>query len=167
MRILLRVEPAAKGLQGVQGGAELNIRDYARKYSEVLTEWENGMRYVYCTRLRAPVWAFRGMGADQRSKEIETVMDQHGNPTAITYEHMKDDNMQTFIPNVFGRVDAPKPGEPLFFAPTVKWLPEVLEHDLVPQVRAHMSGYNSMKKLFVAVDDWMMGGDRHSKLIIR
>lgn len=163
LRILLRVEPAVKGLQGVRGGAELNIRDYARKYSEVLSEWQNGMRYVWCTRTMGAIWGFRGLGADQRSEKIETVLDQFGNPVAITYEHMNDDNLQLFLPNVFGRVDAPKPGEPLFFSAMVKWLPEVLEANLVPQLREAMERKESMKKIFLGVEDWLMGGNRHAQ----
>jgi hypothetical protein len=167
IRILLRVEPAAAGLQGVRGGSELNIRDYARKYSEVLNEWSNGMRYVWCTRTMGAISGFRGMGADQRSERIETVLDIDGNPCAITYEHMNDDNIQLFIPNVFGRVDAPKPGEPAFFSAMVKWLPEVLEVNLVPQVREAMERKESMKKIFLGVEDWLMGGNRHATFIPR
>jgi hypothetical protein len=45
----------------------------------------------------------------------------------------------------------------------VKWLPEVLEANLVPQVREAMARKESWKKIFLGVEDWLMGGDRHAK----
>lgn len=160
MRMLLRVEPAKEGLPGVRGGAEYNIRDYARKYCEVLTEWQSKMKYIYATRLQGPVMAFGGMGAAQRSKNIMTIANADGSAHAVTYEHLADDNRQIYIPNVYARVDNALPGEPRFFAPVVKWHPEVLEQCLVPLIRQRIARKESMRQIITDVEAWMVGGSR-------
>ena len=164
MRMLLRIEPDQDGLAGVRGGSQYNIRDYARRYSEVLGEWGSLMKYMFATRVQSAIMAFRGMGAAQRSK-ISEVKTSTG-MDSITYEHMADDNIQIYIPNAFGRVAGPKPGEPSFFTPPVKWHPEVLEHNLVPLIKEHMEAGVSMKKIMPAVETWMMDRDRHKPLVI-
>ncbi|TKD13316.1 hypothetical protein [Polyangium fumosum] len=162
-RILLRVEPTQQGMPGVRGGSELGIRDYARKYSEVLGEWGSQMKYLYATQLRGAVMAFRGMGASQRSKEITMIEGADGRPHAVTYEHMSDDNRQIFIPNVYTRIDGAPPGEPAFFAPVVKWHPEVLEQCLVPLIRTRLGRGEKYRAIIGDVEAWMMRGDRKAQ----
>lgn len=161
-RILLRVEPAAKGLPGVQGGSELSIRDYARKYSEVLGEWKSLMKYLYATRLRGAVMAFHGMGAAQRSEKLQVITNPDGSGHAVTYEHLADDNRQIFIPNLFARIDGAVVGEPAFFAPVVKWHPEVLEQCLVPMIRMRLGRGETYRQIIGDVEDWMMLGNRRA-----
>jgi hypothetical protein len=160
MRILLRVEPGREGLPGVRGGAELSIRDYARKYCEVLTEWKSRMKYIYATRLQGAVMAFGGMGAAQRSKNVLTIANSDGSGHAVTYEHLDDDNRQIFIPNVYDRVDNALPGEPRFFSSPVKWHPEVLEQCLVPLIRERFARKDNMRQIITDVEAWMVGGNR-------
>lgn len=166
-RILLRVEPKQEGLPGVRGGAELNIRDYARRYSEVLGEWSigpsgNRMKYLFATQLRGTVMVFRGMGATQRSKEVRVVPSSDGAAQAVTYEHMADDNRQVFIPNIYARIDSPAVGEPAFFAPVVKWHPEVLEQCLVPLLKQRIARGDGYRAIITDVEAWMMRGDRRA-----
>jgi hypothetical protein len=160
MRILLRVEPAKDGLPGVRNGTELNIRDYARKYCEVLTEWKSNMKYLYATRLQGAVMAFGGMGAAQRSKDVITIANPDGSAHAVTYEHLADDNRQIFIPNVYTRVDNALPREPRFFGPIAKWHPEVLEQCLVPLVRERFARNETYRQIITDVEAWMVGGNR-------
>ena len=162
MRILLRVEPAKDGMPGVQRGSEYNIRDYARKYCEVLTEWGSKMKYIFATRLQGTVMAFGGMGAAQRSKDVLTISNADGTAHAVTYEHLDDDNRQIFIPNVYARIDGPPPGEPRFFAPHVKWHPEVLEQCLVPLIRERLARKDKLRVVMTDVETWMMGGKRNA-----
>jgi hypothetical protein len=160
MRILLRIEPAQNGLPGVRGGTEFNIRDYARKYCEVLTEWKSKMKYIYATRLQGAVMAFGGMGAAQRSKNILTLANSDGTPHAVTYEHLADDNRQIYIPNAFTRIDNAVPGEPRFFSAPIKWHPEVLEQSLVPMVRERITRKDNIRQIITDVEAWMLGGSR-------
>jgi hypothetical protein len=162
-RILLRAEPSAEGMPGVRGGSELNIRDYARKYSEVLGEWGSHMKYLYATQLRGTVMAFRGMGASQRSKEILRVPASDGMSEAVSYEHMTDDNRQLYIPNVYTRVDGPAPGEPAFFGPVVKWHPEVLERSLVPLIKQRLRRGETYRVIIADVETWMIRGNRKAQ----
>ncbi len=166
MRILLRVEPGQPGMRGVQGGSQYNIRDYAQRYSEILTYWANGkgangenasnLRYLWATRLMAPVRMLRGLGAAQRNHTAV----QPGDGGYITYESASDDNVQLFIPNIFGRIGACKPGEISFFQQPVKWLPEVLEMNLVPQIQAKLAAGESLRTVLAEVDQWMILGNR-------
>jgi hypothetical protein len=149
-------------MPGVRGGAELNIRDYARKYSEVLGEWGSMMKYLFATQLRGAVMAFRGMGAAQRSKEVLLLPGTDGAPHAVSYEHLADDNRQIFIPNVYARIDGAQLGEPAFFAPVVKWHPEVLERCLVPMIRQRLARRDGYRAIITDVEAWMMRGDRRA-----
>lgn len=162
-RMLLKVEPRRAGLPGVVDGQELTLRDYARKYSEVLTEWGNGMRYMFCTRLRGPVMAFRGMGASQQAKVYQLEIPGSGGQTAGTIvEKMNDDNRQIFIPNVFGRIDAPPQGEPSFFSPVRKWLPEVLEQRLTPAILERLQAGDTYRYIVPDMENWLMSGNKRT-----
>lgn len=172
MRMLLRVEPGRPGSRGVVNGSRYNIRDYAQRYSEVLTYWADGgnpgqnrsdasnLRYLWATRLMAPVRVLRGMGAAQRNHAAE----QAGDRGFITYESATDDNVQIFIPNIFGRIGATKPGEPSFFQQPVRWLPEVLEANLVPQIEAKLAAGESLRTILEQVDRYMITGNRRMML---
>ena len=163
-RMLLRVEPAAEGLPGVKDGSRYTLRDYARLYSEVLTEWKSKMKYLFATRLQGPIMAFRGRGAAQRSAEVLEMVDASGAPIAVTYEHMADDNRQLFVPNIYARIDGPVGAEPKFFSNVVKWHPEVLEHHLVPMIRDALDRGQRYREMIGDIESWMMRGDRRAPL---
>ena len=160
-RMLLKVEPKKPGLPGVAGGNELNLRDYARKYSEILTEWGSGLRYMFCTRLRGPVMAFRGMGAAQQGQVYQIAVPGTEDELAGTVvEKMNDDNRQIFIPNVFNRIDGPSGNEPSFFSPVRKWIPEILEQRLTPAILERLRAGDSYRYIVPDMEDWLLSGNK-------
>ncbi|MFT5435208.1 MAG: hypothetical protein ACI9OJ_005925 [Myxococcota bacterium] len=155
-RMLLRVEPRVDGMPGVHGGSELNLRDYARKYSEVLSDWSD-MKFIYGTRLLGNVVAFCGMGAAQATAPLE-IHDAHGNIVGMVAEKMSDDNRQILIPNIYARIDGPPPREPRFFSPVVRMHPEAVEAKLVPAIRRRLANGDRYRNIIPDVEAWMMRG---------
>ena len=107
--------------------------------------------------------AFRGMGASQQATVYQLeVPGQAGQTAGTIVEKMNDDNRQIFIPNVFGRIDAPPLGEPSFFSPVRKWLPEVLEQRLTPAILERLQAGDTYRYIVPDMENWLMSGNKRT-----
>jgi len=114
---------------GVAGGKGLGLRDYARRYSAVFTDWSR-MEIVGMSRVLRPIRCFMGMGA-KLSREFKVVVD--GIPL-VESETYNDSNVQLYIPNLRGQIGT------YLSAPQV-WSPEKIDERLSRRIqRMRMQG---------------------------
>lgn len=144
--ILLRLDSA------VEGGRQLTLREFARRYSAVAESW-NQMDTVFMGVVRRPIRCFMGMGSQQyffrdpRSTEPNRQQHLHhgnlaqhrerlqwvqaGHAQQLNLESYEDENVQLYLPNLSGHVSTPeRPLAEAFLQVFKEWSPEQIDHEL-------------------------------------
>jgi hypothetical protein len=101
---------------GVAGGKGLPLREYARKYSAVFTDWSR-MEIVGMCKVLKPIRCFMGMGAKLSRSDVK--IEVNGVPLVAT-ESYEDTNVQLYIPNLYGQIGA-------YLSKPQVWTPEKID----------------------------------------
>jgi hypothetical protein len=101
---------------GVAGGKGLPLREYARKYSAVFTDWSRLEIVGMCKVLR-PIRCFMGMGAKLTRSDVKVEANGIELVATETYE---DANVQLYIPNLWGQIG-------VYLSPPQVWSPEKID----------------------------------------
>lgn len=86
---------------GVANGRGMRLRDYARSYSAVFTDWSR-MEIIGMCRVLRPIYCFMGMGAKLVRTDVKKT-DVRGIELLET-ETYEDANVQLYIPNLWGHI---------------------------------------------------------------
>ena len=101
---------------GVAGGKDLKLRDYARKYSAVFTDW-SAMDVVGVCQVLAPIRCFMGHGAELARSDVKVVVDGIERVASETFD---DSNVQLYIPNLWGQLGT-------YLSKPKTWTPEQID----------------------------------------
>lgn len=104
---------------GVVGGQRMTLRQYARRYSAVFTDW-NHMEFIGMSRVLRPIKCFMGMGAPMPERQVKVNVN---GISLLENESYGDTNVQLYIPNLFGQIGT-------FLSYPQVWSPEVVDEKL-------------------------------------
>ena len=110
---------------GVAGGKRMTLRQYARHYSAVFTDW-NHMEFIGMSRVLRPIQCFMGMGAPMPERQLQVKVD--GIPLLQT-ESYGDTNVQLYIPNLWGQFGT-------FLSYPQVWTPEAVDEKLSRRIQS-------------------------------
>ena len=85
---------------GVVGGKGMKLRDYARRYSAVFTDWSE-MSRIGMSQVLKPIRCFMGTGAKLTRDDVKVNVKGIELLETETYE---DANLQLFLPNLWGHI---------------------------------------------------------------
>jgi hypothetical protein len=101
---------------GVAGGKDLKLRDYARKYSAVFTDW-SAMDIVGVSKVLKPIRCFMGHGAELSRDDVHVKVDGIERVESETFD---DSNVQLYIPNLWGQLG-------VYLTEPKTWTPEQID----------------------------------------
>jgi hypothetical protein len=115
--MLARVSATFEGSAlGVSGGKGLPLREYARKYSAVFSDWSR-MEIVGMCKVLRPIRCFMGMGAKLSRSDVK--VEAHG-IDLVESETFDDANVQLYIPNLWGQIG-------VYLSQPQVWSPEKID----------------------------------------
>jgi len=123
---------------GVVGGRGMKLREYARRYSAVFTDWSR-MEIVGMCRVLRPIRCFMGMGAKLSRSDVKV---NYQGIELVESETYTDSNVQLYIPNLWGQFGA-------YLSHPQVWSPEAIDERLsrrVQQMRATGVPLSARKK---------------------
>lgn len=85
---------------GVVNGRAMGLRQYARNYSAVFTDWSK-MELVGMCKVLRPIKAFMGMGAKLERSDVKV---NYASFEKLETETFNDENVQLYIPNLNGQI---------------------------------------------------------------
>lgn len=109
---------------GVLGGKALGLREYARRYSAVFTDWSR-MEIVGACRVLRPIRCFMGMGAKLERSNVPV---SYGGIQLLESESYQDANVQLYLPNLWGQIGT-------YLSPPQVWSPEKVDELLSRRVQ--------------------------------
>ena len=133
---------------GVVSGKGMRLREYARRYSAVFTDWSK-MDIVGMSQVLRPIRCFMGMGAKLMRDNV--VVKVHG-IELIETETYDDANIQLYLPNLYGNIAT-------HLSPPRIWAPEKVDALLsqrIQRMRAQGS-LLSQRKQFI-FEQLLQGG---------